>query len=198
MTTTEETGEIEPGVFLDYMTLTAKSPDRWFVSVWVIQSSLPFTNAAESAMPHNVDFHATYGPGGGSENTTVAPGESATIQFKAVYPGVHVFHCAVPNLDDHISPGMFGRILLESKDGLPEVDRELDFKQHELYTDGTVGEDGHHTFDFNSMREEQPTYVSLNGEANPFTEGNYGPVTDEKGERVRIYWANVGPNLTSS
>lgn len=198
MTTTEETAEIEPGVTFDYMTFDGQVPGPMVRVREGDTIEFTLTNAAESAMPHNVDFHATYGPGGGSEDTTVAPGESATIQFKAVYPGVHVYHCAVPNMDYHISSGMFGAILVEPKDGLPEVDRELYFGQHELYTDGQVGEDGHHTFDFESMREEHPTYVSLNGEASPFTEGNYGPITVEKGERVRIYWANGGPNLTSS
>lgn len=48
------------------------------------------------------------------------------------------------------------------------------------------------------MREETPTYVTLNAEAAAFTGDGYGPVTVEQGERVRIYYANGGPNLISS
>lgn len=198
MTTTEVTAEIEPGVTFDYMTFEEQIPGPMVRARVGDTIEFTLTNASESAMPHNVDFHATYGPGGGAEDTTVAPGESATIEFKVMYPGVHIYHCAVPNMDYHISSGMFGAILVEPKDGLPEVDRELYFGQHELYTDGSVGEEGHHGFDFEAMREEHPTYVALNGEASPFTEDNYGPVTVDKGDRVRIYWANGGPNLTSS
>jgi len=101
-------------------------------------------------------------------------------------------------MDYHISSGMFGAILVEPKAGLPPVDRELYFGQHELYTKGQAGEEGHHGFDFDAMRSEDPTYVCVNGEAYAFTGDGYGPVSVEKGERVRIFWSNGGPNLTSS
>ncbi|PSP41167.1 hypothetical protein BRC63_04615 [Halobacteriales archaeon QH_10_70_21] len=67
-------------------------------------------------MPHNIDVHAVYGPGGGAEDTTVTPGETATIRFRAMYPDVFIYHCAVPNMDQHISAGMFGAILVEPED----------------------------------------------------------------------------------
>ena len=37
--------------------------------------------------PHNVDFHAVTGQGGGAEATTVAPGETRTIEARLLYPG---------------------------------------------------------------------------------------------------------------
>jgi nitrite reductase (NO-forming) len=101
-------------------------------------------------------------------------------------------------MDHHISAGMYGAILVEPEAGLPEVDRELYFGQNEIYTDGAPGEEGHHSFDFDAMRDEEPTYVTLNGEAYAFTEDGYGPVTVEKGERVRIFLSNGGPNHLSS
>jgi len=198
MVTTEETAEIEPGVTFDYMTFDRQVPGPMVRVRRGDTITFTLTNEAESAMPHNMDFHATYGPGGGADDTTIGPGESATIEFKAMYPGVHVYHCAVPNMDHHISAGMFGAILVEPEGGLPEVDRELYFGQHELYTEGRPGEEGHHAFDFDTMRAEDPTYVCLNGEAYAFTGNGRGPVTVDKGERVRIFWANGGPNLMSS
>lgn len=197
MITTEETAEIEPGVTFDYMTFDEQVPGPM---VRVREGdTINFTlhNEAESAMPHNIDFHATYGPGGGADDTTIGPDESATIEFKAMYPGVHIYHCAVPNMDHHISAGMFGAILVEPEEGLPEVDQELYFGQHELYTEGRSGEEGHHGFDFDRMRNEDPGYVVLNGEAYAFTENGRGPVNVEKGETVRVFFANGGPNLTS-
>jgi nitrite reductase (NO-forming) len=198
MTTTEETAEIEPGVTFDYMTFDGQIPGPM---VRVRRGdTVEFTlhNPEENSMPHNIDFHAVYGPGGGANDTTISPGESATIEFKAMYPGSFVYHCAVPNMDHHISAGMFGAILVEPKEGLPEVDRELYFGQHEIYTEGTAGEEGHHSFDYDGMKAEEPTYVCLNGEAYAFTGNGYGPVTVDKGERVRLFHANGGPNLTSS
>ena len=198
MTTTERIAEIEPGVTFHYMTFEDRVPGPM---VRVRRGdTVEFTihNPEENSMPHNMDFHATYGPGGGAEASTVAPGETAGFTFRAEYPGVFVYHCAVPNMDHHISAGMFGAILVEPEDGLPEVDRELYFGQHELYTKGDPGEEGHHAFDMDAMAAEEPTYVCLNGEAYAFTENGYGPVTVDKNERVRIFWANGGPNLTSS
>ena len=78
--------------------------------------TLSLTSEADSAMPHNIDVHAVYGPGGGAEDTAVTPGETATIRFRAMYPGVFIYHCAVPNMDQHISAGMFGAILVEPED----------------------------------------------------------------------------------
>ncbi|MFC7058451.1 copper-containing nitrite reductase [Halovenus salina] len=198
MTTTEETAEIEPGVTFDFMTFDGRVPGPMVRVRRGDTVELTLTNDESNSMPHNVDFHAVYGPGGGADDTTVAPGESATIEFKAMYPGSFVYHCAVPNMDQHISSGMFGAILVEPKDGLPEVDRELYFGQHEIYTKGSAGKEGHHEFDFDAMKNEEPTYVCLNGEAYAFTGNGYGPVTVDKGERIRIFHSNGGPNLISS
>jgi len=198
MTTTEVTAEIEPGVTFDYMTFDDRIPGPMVRVRRGDTVNLTLHSDEDNTMPHNIDFHAVYGPGGGAEDTTITPGESATIAFKAMYPGVHVYHCAVPNLDQHISAGMYGAIVVEPEDGLPGVDRELYLGQNELSTTGDPGEEGHHAFDFQAMKDEEPTYVCLNGEAYAITPDGYGPVTVEKGERVRLFFANGGPNLTSS
>ncbi|WP_247728765.1 copper-containing nitrite reductase [Halovivax limisalsi] len=196
--TTERTAEIEPGVTFDYMTFGDQVPGPMIRVRRGDTIRLTLTNSTESAVVHNIDLHAVYGPGGGADDTMVDPGQSATIEFTAMYPGVHVYHCAVPDMDMHISAGMYGAILVEPEDGLPEVDRELYFGQNEIYTNGAPGEEGHHAFDYDAMQNEEPTYVTLNGEAYAFTENGYGPVTVQKGETVRIFHANGGPNLMSS
>ncbi|WP_092815927.1 copper-containing nitrite reductase [Halopenitus malekzadehii] len=196
--TTERVAEIEPGVTFDYMTFNDRVPGPMVRVRRGDTVTLRLTSDEGNSLPHNIDFHAVYGPGGGADDTTIAPGESAEIQFKATYPGVFIYHCAVPNMDHHISAGMFGAILVEPEDGLPEVDRELYFGQHELYTTGDTGEKGHHAFDMDAMAAEEPTYVCLNGEAYAFTGDGYGPVTVQKGERVRIFHSVGGPNLMSS
>lgn len=102
-------------------------------------------------------------------------------------------------MDQHISLGMFGAILVEPADGLPEVDREFYIGQHELYTDGETGEEGHHQFDFDASADEDPTYVLLNGEVGAVSaDGPHGAPEAEVGETVRVYFANGGPNFTSA
>jgi nitrite reductase (NO-forming) len=198
LTATEVTAEVEPGVTYNYMTFDGQVPGPLIRVRRGDTVRVTLENDSSNQMPHNIDLHAVYGPGGGADDSTVNPGETAQFEFTAMYPGVHVYHCAVPNMDMHISAGMFGAILVEPEDGLPEVDRELYFGQHELYTDGEVGQEGHHQHSMDATMKEEPTYVPINGEPWAFTDNGYGPIDVEKGERIRICWANGGPNMISS
>ncbi|WP_248516780.1 copper-containing nitrite reductase [Salinarchaeum laminariae] len=198
LTTQEVTAELEPGVTFDFMTFEGRVPGPMIRVRRGDTVNLTLESEDANSLPHNIDFHAVYGPGGGAEDTTIGPGESATISFQAMYPGVHIYHCAVSNMDQHISAGMYGAILVEPEDGLPEVDRELYFGQNEIYTNGDAGQEGHHKFDFEAMKKEEPTYVTFNGEPHAFTGDRYGPIEVEQDESVRIFLSNGGPNLASS
>lgn len=199
LTVEEVTAEIEPGVTFDYMTYDGQVPGPMVRVRQGDTVNLTFENPEGNNLPHNVDYHAVYGPGGGAEATTTAPGEAAEMRFKVTYPGAYIYHCAVPNMDMHISAGMFGSILVEPKDGLPKVDHEIYIGQHDVYTKGDTGEEGHHAFDIDSMMKENPTYVLMNGEKYAMTADNYGHALEaETGETARVYFVNGGPNLTSS
>lgn len=92
-------------------------------------------NADDSAIMHNVEFHAVTGPGGGGVATQAAPGEEKSFVFKPLNPGLYVYHCATPPVAQHIAAGMYGLILVEPEGGLPKVDREFYVMQGELYTE---------------------------------------------------------------
>ena len=196
----EHVAEIEDGVTYDFMTFDGQIPGP-FVRVRqgdTIHLTFDVPDDLNRDV-HNIDFHAVYGPGGGAADTTIAPGDGPVeIEFRLEYPGAFYYHCAPGNHDQHISNGMFGTILVEPEDGLPEVDRELYLGQHELYTDRPAGEEGHHHFDFDAVAAEDPTYVLFNGEVGRFTEdGEYGRIEAETDETIRVYWCNGGPNLLS-
>ncbi|MDY6764909.1 MAG: copper-containing nitrite reductase, partial [Halobacteria archaeon] len=194
----EVTAEIEPGVSFNFMTFGGQIPGPM---IRVRQGdTVEFTlkNLSENNMPHNVDMHAIYGTGGGSVATTAAPGEQNKERFKAMYPGAYIYHCAVPNLDYHISSGMFGMIVVEPKGGLPEVDREFYFGQHEVYTDKSTGEKGQHNFSMEAMANENPTYVLLNGEKFAYAAARHGPLEANVGETARVFMVTGGPNLSSN
>ncbi|MGQ4556112.1 copper-containing nitrite reductase [Halobellus sp. GM3] len=195
----EVTAEVESGVTFTYMTYDGQVPGPFIRVRQGDTVNLTFENAASNSLPHNVDFHAVAGPGGGAEATTTAPGETAELRFRATYPGAYIYHCAVANLDMHISAGMFGIILVEPPEGMPAVDEEIYLGQHELYTDRAAGEDGHHGFDMASMRAEDPTYVLMNGEKYAWTPAGRGPAaTVGTDETVRVFFVDGGPNLASS
>ena len=92
------------------------------------------TNPSANHNPHNVDFHAVTGQGGGAEATTVAPGETKTIEARLLYPGFFMYHCAYGDIPAHISHGMFGGILVDPETPLPEVEHEWYMVQSEYYT----------------------------------------------------------------
>ena len=197
--TEEVTAEVEDGVTFTYMAYNGQVPGPMIRARRGDTIDLTVENPEDSDLPHNVDFHACYGPGGGAEATTVAPGETEHLRFQVKYPGAFIYHCAVPNLDMHISMGGFGMILVEPKEGLPEVDQEIYLGQHELYTDKDVGEEGHHSFDMEAMAAEDPTYVVLNGEAYGLTPDGYGHAAEvETGDTARVYLVTGGPNVTSN
>jgi nitrite reductase (NO-forming) len=153
-------------------------------------------NPEDSWMQHNVDFHAATGPGGGAEVTNVFPGEENSFAFKALEPGLYVYHCAVAPVAQHIANGMYGLILVEPEDGLPVVDREFYVMQGELYTAEQVGSQGPHSEDFDRLLDERATYVLFNGQVGALTD--LYPLEANVGERVRLYFGVGGPNYMSS
>ena len=95
-----------------------------------------FSNNPSSTVPHNVDFHAATGQGGGAEASFTAPGHTSTFSFKALQAGLYIYHCAVAPVGMHIANGMYGLILVEPKEGLPKVDKEFYIVQGDFYTKG--------------------------------------------------------------
>ncbi len=151
-------------------------------------------NPAANTHPHNVDFHAVTGQGGGAEATTVAPGESRTIEARLLYPGFFMYHCAYGDVPAHISHGMFGGILVDPETPLPDVDHEWYMVQSEYYTDSK--DPGVVEFDRSSVTDENPTYVVFNGAVGALTGDN--SLQMAVGERSRIFFVNAGLNLTSN
>jgi len=153
-------------------------------------------NAEDSWFPHNVDFHAATGPGGGAEVSTVAPGEEASFRFKALNPGLYVYHCAVPPVALHIANGMYGMILVEPEGGLPPVDREYYVMQGEIYTEEPIGTAGTLTESYQKLIDERAEYIVFNGHVGALTD--HYPLQANVGETVRIYFGVGGPNYISS
>jgi nitrite reductase (NO-forming) len=153
-------------------------------------------NHPTSKMPHNIDLHAVTGPGGGAASSFTAPGHSSQFSFKALNPGLYVYHCATAPVGMHVANGMYGLILVEPKEGLPPVDREYYIMQGDFYTMGKYGTEGLQPFDQEKAIEERPTYVVFNGAVGSLVGDK--AITAKVGETVRLYVGNGGPNLTSS
>ncbi len=153
-------------------------------------------NHPTSKMPHNIDLHAVTGPGGGAASSFTAPGHESQFSFKAMNPGLYVYHCATAPVGMHVGNGMYGLILVEPKEGLPPVDKEFYVMQGDFYTKGKFGEEGLQPFDMEKAVDEKPSYVVFNGAVGSLVGDK--ALKAKVGERVRLFVGNGGPNLTSS
>jgi len=194
----EVEAEIAPGANFTFMTWNGQVPGPMIRVRQGDTVDLTVSSADTNHRPHSLDLHAVYGTGGSSKYTMVAPGQSREVRFKCLYPGAFIYHCAVPNLDEHISRGMFGMILVEPQEGLPSVDREFYLGQHEVYTRQKAGVRGSIDFDYEALLREQPNYVLLNGAAHGLTPDRLGAMQAKVGETVRVLMVSGGPNLTSA
>ena len=122
-------------------TLRAREGDRIRVT---------FLNGSEH--PHTIHWHGIHPanadgvPGVGSGQ--IEPGGKAVYEFDAEPFGLHLYHCHVRPLAEHIAKGMYGALIIDPRDGRPEADElvmvmngfDTNFdRQNEVYAVNTVG-----------------------------------------------------------
>src|SRR3989344_2587743 len=189
----EVIAETAPGIYFNYWTYNKQVPGPFLRVREGDVIELTLSNHPSSLHPHNIDLHAVTGPGGGAVLTNVKPGETKTFKWKALNPGLYVYHCATPNVSTHNSHGQYGLILVEPREGLIKVDKEFYVMQGELYTMGQLGKKGLVPFDSEALLEGTPNYVTFNGKVEQVPR-----MHAEVGDTVRIYVGNGGVNLISS
>jgi nitrite reductase (NO-forming) len=189
-------GRLADGAGYNFWTFNGTVPGPMIRARQGDQVELTLENPAGNKVAHNIDLHAVTGPGGGAVVTNVAVGETKTFGFKALHPGVYIYHCATAPIDLHISNGMYGLIVIEPEEGLPEVDHEFYVCQGEIYTAGAAGAPGMQTFDLQRMSLEQPSYVVFNGAMGSIVGDR--ALKASVGDSIRIFFGVGGPNLSSS
>ena len=196
METIEKTMKMADGVDYTYWTFNGDVPGQMIRVREGDTVEVEFSNNPNSTVPHNVDFHASTGPGGGAAATFTAPGRTSTFRWKALQSGLYIYHCAVAPVGMHIGNGMYGLVLVEPKEGLPKVDKEFYIVQGDFYTKGKYGEPGLQPFDMDKAIREDADYVVFNGHVGAIAGDN--ALKAKVGETVRMYVGNGGPNLVSS
>lgn len=194
--TTEETGRLASGTQYKFWTFNGKVPGPMLRVREGDTVTINLKNRKDSNMIHSVDFHSVTGPGGGAAVTQAAPGDTESFTFKALKPGLYVYHCATPMVAHHITNGMYGMMLVEPKEGLPEADKEFYIMQGELYTSENHGKRGNLSFSLEKMMDEQPEYYIFNGASDSLTKNHR--MEADVGDTVRMFFGVGGPNATSS
>lgn len=157
---------------------------------------LTLKNSLQSPVSHSIDSHGVTGPGGGGKITQTPPGGKSIFRFKALNPGVFIYHCATPMIPYHIAHGMYGLMVVEPPGGWPAVDREFYVVQGDFYLAGDPGQHGLHDGSVDKMVKETPDYVVFNGSVGALSKAN--ALRARVGETVRIFFGVAGPNTTSS
>jgi nitrite reductase (NO-forming) len=193
----EVEGELVNGTKYTFWTFGGKVPGKFIRINRYDLVEFHLSNHPNNKLPHNIDLHAVTGPGGGAEASLTAPGHTSVFSFKALNPGLFIYHCATAPVGMHIANGMYGLIMVDDPENpLPKVDNEYYIMQSEFYTKGNFGDHGLQDFSMAKALDENPDYVVFNG--------SVGANTGEKamqvkvGETIRLFIGNAGPNLVSS
>ena len=96
----------------------------------------------------------------------------------------------------HLAHGMYGLMVVEPRDGLPNVDKEFYVVQGDFYLSGDPAKEGMHQAVVDRMSKETPDYVVFNGSVGRALKER--ALKAKVGETVRIFFGNAGPNLVSS
>ncbi len=197
LNTVELSGVLADGTTYTYMTFDGQVPGPMLRVREGDTVEIVMRNELTSTYTHSIDLHAVTGPGGGAVNTQTLPGEENSFTFKALQPGLYVYHCATASVAHHITSGMYGLILVEPEGGLEPVDHEYYVMQGEMYTEQPFGTAGDLTFDYDAMLDENPEYFVFNGSAGALTQ-EANVLRAEVGDSVRIFFGVGGPNFISS
>ncbi|HWI21537.1 MAG TPA: multicopper oxidase domain-containing protein [Baekduia sp.] len=105
-----------------------------------------------SAHPHTMHFHGIHPaamdgvPGLGAGE--IPPRGTTTYEFEAMPAGLHLYHCHVRPLAEHIAKGLYGAFIVDPKEGRPDADEmvivmngfDTNFdRANEVYAANTVG-----------------------------------------------------------
>jgi manganese oxidase len=165
--------EVAPGISFPAWTYNGRIPGPTLRAREGERLRITFANG--SSHPHTIHFHGIHPaemdgvPGLGAGQ--IAPGKHTVYEFDALPFGLHLYHCHVRPLAEHIAKGLYGAFLIDPKEGREDADEmvmvmngfDTNFdRANEVYAANTIG--------FAYM--EQPVKVKVR-------------------ELVRIYLANL-------
>jgi manganese oxidase len=165
--------EVAPGVSFAAWTYNGRIPGPTIRAQEGERVRIRFVNG--SSHPHTIHFHGIHPaamdgvPGLGAGQ--IGPGGSTTYEFDATPFGMHLYHCHVRPLAEHIAKGLFGAFIIDPKDGREPADEMVMVM---------------HGFDTNFDRENE--IYAVNGIGFAYMDA---PIQVKKGELVRLYLGNM-------
>lgn len=169
------------------------------VGAWTFEGDIPgpilrvrqgdtveFTLTNEGEVAHSMDFHAAQVDPKVAFRS-VGKGQSVSFTFQPKYAGAFMYHCGTAPVLMHIGTGMYGAIIVDPPEPLPEA-KEFVLVQSEYYLGEAAG--GITPFDYRKMMATLPDMVVFNGRPDQYVRE---PITVNVGDRVRFYVVSAGP-----
>ena len=116
--------EVAPGVKFAAWTYNGRIPGPTLRAREGERIRVTFDNASDH--PHTIHWHGIHPaaqdgvPGVGAGQ--IEPGERTVYEFDAEPFGLHLYHCHVRPLAQHIAKGLYGALIIDPKDDRPEAD----------------------------------------------------------------------------
>jgi FtsP/CotA-like multicopper oxidase with cupredoxin domain len=142
--------EVAPGVRFAAWTYNGRIPGPTLRCREGERLRVTFVNA--SSHPHTIHFHGIHPaemdgvPGVGAGE--IPPGGKTVYEFDALPAGLHLYHCHVRPLAEHIAKGLYGAFIVDPKDGREDADElvlvmngfDTNFdRANEFYAANTIG-----------------------------------------------------------
>ncbi|MEA2127688.1 MAG: hypothetical protein QOJ85_579 [Solirubrobacteraceae bacterium] len=169
----EQDIEVAPGLTFPAWTYNGRIPGPTIRAREGERVRISFANGTNH--PHTVHFHGIHAAAmdgvAGHGAGIVEPGQRTVYEFDAAPFGMHLYHCHVRPLAEHIAKGLFGAFVIDPADGREDAD-EMVMVMHGLDTN----------FD------RQNEIYAVNGIGFAYMDP---PIRVRRGELVRVYLGNM-------
>jgi len=166
--------EVAPGITYPAWTFNGRIPGPTLRCREGEKLRVRLVNGSEH--PHTMHFHGFHPPAmdGIPEegDGVIAPGKSTVYEFDADPFGLHLYHCHVSPLAEHIARGLYGTFIIDPKDGREDADEMV------MVMNG---------FNTNFDAEGNQVYA-VNTVAFHYQDE---PIKVKRGELIRIYLVNI-------
>lgn len=140
--------------------------------------SILFVN--NGTFPHTIHFHGVHDDKNDGVLPVIMPGKTYTYNITAEPAGALMYHCHVPPVSEHIRMGMYGALIVDTKDKPLKPAKEYYMVMSEFSTDQK------------NVTKFLADYYPINGYSYQYMSN---PLEINQGELLRIYLVNLGTTV---
>jgi len=118
-----KTIEVMPGIRYEAWTYNGRVPGPTFRCTEGDRIRINFANG--TGHPHTMHFHGIHPGSMDGVYEPVPAGGKFVYEFDAEPFGLHLYHCHIFPLAEHIARGLYGAFIIDPRQGRPKADREF-------------------------------------------------------------------------